>query len=169
VRREGMPLRGCMPSLFTLVQFARQHRGEPTRSEAMLWREIRGRKLGAYFRRQHPLGGAYIVDFACTTQRLVVEIDGGIHRAQREQDGRRQRVLGALGWRFVRIEAELVERATSRRRWRSCGRRCADGRHPTCGLAYRRDQLPEHQALAEFANLVGRRGATIHVADVYGQ
>jgi len=101
--------RNNTPSLFSLVRFARENRKRPTRSEALLWHALRGRKLGCYFRRQHPIG-AYIVDFACTTQRLVVEIDGGIHRMQQEHDARRQRVIEMLGWRVMRIEAHDVER-----------------------------------------------------------
>ena len=106
----SMHPRNDAPSLFTLIKFARRNRQAPTRSEALLWRELRRRKLGAHFRRQHPLGGCYIVDFCCTTHRLVVEVDGGIHLAQRERDAARQRATERLGYRFLRVNADLVER-----------------------------------------------------------
>ncbi len=128
---KGMHHRNDTPSLFTLVRFARENRKAPTRSEALLWRELRARRLGFYFRRQHPIS-AYIVDFACTTRRLVVEIDGGVHRAQRERDAYRQRVIEGPGWRVVRVEAELSS-GMSRRRLRACERRfrrsCGSSRH----------------------------------------
>ena len=94
-----------------LIPFARAMRKAPTRSEALLWAALRQRKVaGARFRRQHPLGGAYIVDFCAPCERLVVEVDGGVHLAQRERDARRQRVIESLGYRVVRVSAELVER-----------------------------------------------------------
>ena len=39
---------------------------------------------------------------------LVVEVEGGYHAARERADGRRDRQLGALGWRVVRVPAELV-------------------------------------------------------------
>jgi very-short-patch-repair endonuclease len=109
--QEGMHLRDDAPSLFSLIPFARTMRKRPTRSEAILWSQLRQRKVsGARFRRQHPLGGSYIVDFCAPCERLVVEVDGPIHLAQRHYDARRQRVLESLGYRVVRVSAELVER-----------------------------------------------------------
>ncbi len=98
------------PSQFFLIQRAREMRREPTRSEALLWAQIRGRKLGARFRRQAPLD-RYIVDFYAPCHRLVVEVDGAIHDSRIEADAIRQREIQALfGVRFIRIRAELVER-----------------------------------------------------------
>ncbi len=108
---NGMHLRNGTPSLFTLVTLARRMRCAPTKSEAILWSRLRQRRLvGARFRRQHPLGGAYIVDFCAPCEKLVVEVDGGVHRAQAAYDAHRQRVIEALGYRVVRPSAELVER-----------------------------------------------------------
>ena len=100
------------PSLFTLISFARHMRKNPTRSEALLWARLRGRKLGPRFRRQHPLLG-FIVDFYCHSYRLVVEIDGGIHdslRARRFDEVRDAQLVQFAGVRVLRIEASLVER-----------------------------------------------------------
>lgn len=76
----------------------------------MLWSALRGRRLGAHFRRQHPID-AFIVDFCSISHRLVVEIDGSIHRdaEHARRDAARQRALEALGWRVLRLDAELVE------------------------------------------------------------
>ena len=58
---EGMH-RNDGPSLFSLTQFAREMRKAPTRSEALLWAQLRGRKLGPRVRRQHVLH-PFVVDF----------------------------------------------------------------------------------------------------------
>jgi very-short-patch-repair endonuclease len=48
------------------------------------------------FRRQHPIGH-YIVDFACTEHRLVIEVDGSQH-FQNFSDARRTAWLENEGW-----------------------------------------------------------------------
>ena len=98
------------PSLFTLTQFAREMRKAPTPSEALLWAQLRGRRIGPRVRRQHVLHPC-IVDFYVASHRLVVEIDGGVHARQREYDTRRDAFLAATyGLRVLRIAASLVER-----------------------------------------------------------
>ena len=81
----------------------------PTESEALLFSAIRGRRLGVVFRRQVPLAG-YIVDFLAPAARLVVEVDGAYHARRVRADARRDRVLEGLGYRVLRLEAELVLR-----------------------------------------------------------
>ena len=98
------------PSLFTLTRFAREMRKAPTRSEALLWAQLRGRKVGPRVRRQHPLW-PFIVDFFVPAYGLALEVDGAMHRFQREHDRRRDAQLASLhGVRVLRIDAELVER-----------------------------------------------------------
>ena len=85
-------------------------RKAPTRSEALLWAHLRGRKLGVRVRRQHPLH-PFVVDFFVCAHRLAIEVDGGIHRWQREHDLARDRYLASTYRVLVlRIDAELVER-----------------------------------------------------------
>ena len=58
---------------------ARRLRKRPTIGEAQLWKELRElRRQGYHFRRQAPID-KYIVDFACLSQRLVIEVDGAQH------------------------------------------------------------------------------------------
>ena len=87
-------------------------RAAPTTSEALLWEALRGSRLGAGFRRQVPIG-RYIADFAAPSARLVVEVDGGYHAGRVRGDAGRDRELGKLGWRVVRLEAALVLRSTA--------------------------------------------------------
>ncbi len=88
---------------------ARANRKAPTTSEHLLWGALRGRRLDQRkFRRQHPIG-VYVLDFYCEQERLAVEVDGAVHRATQEADRQRQATLEALGIRFVRLPAALVE------------------------------------------------------------
>lgn len=57
---------------------ARQLRRRLTEAEAVLWSALRGKQLACRYRRQAVVGG-YIVDFACTKHRLIIECDGSQH------------------------------------------------------------------------------------------
>ena len=92
----------------TLAQFASAMRAAPTATEAILFEALRGGRLGAPFRRQVVVGG-YIVDFLARRQKLVVEVDGGYHARRERADARRDRKLARLGYRVVRLPAELVQ------------------------------------------------------------
>src|SRR5437660_7946153 len=81
---------------------ARSFRRAPTRSEEMLWRELRGSRLGVKFRRQHPIG-PLVVDFRCPQLHLIVEVDGPIHEQQPERDAARQKLLEDRGYRVIRF------------------------------------------------------------------
>jgi very-short-patch-repair endonuclease len=61
------------------------------------------------FRRQVVIGEKFIVDFVAPRQKLVVEIDGrAYHDRRRAADARRDRKLARLGYRVLRLEADLV-------------------------------------------------------------
>ena len=92
----------------TLDRYAAQHRSSLTPSEAALWALIRGGRLGVRFRRQGVIGERFIVDFVAPAARLAVEVDGGYHARRRTADARRDRVLARLGYRVLRLDAELV-------------------------------------------------------------
>ncbi|HKJ37277.1 MAG TPA: DUF559 domain-containing protein [Anaerolineales bacterium] len=93
-----------------MVEVARQFRKEPTKSEAILWQALRGKKLdGIKFRRQQPVGN-FVVDFYNSTYRLVVEIDGSVHNEQIEYDQARQDVLEELGLNVLRLKSDLIEK-----------------------------------------------------------
>jgi len=88
------------------AQFMR-HNGTDT--ERALWHELSGSKLGVAFRRQVPVG-RYIADFMAPSLKLIVEIDGGYHSRRVTADARRTRVLERLGYRVLRLDAEVVSR-----------------------------------------------------------
>jgi len=81
-----------------------------TPSEAALWRELRGGRLGVVFRRQVPLLGRYIADFCAPAACLVVEVDGPWHGSRETADARRDEALRRAGYRVLRLPAALVER-----------------------------------------------------------
>jgi very-short-patch-repair endonuclease len=90
---------------------ARAHamRFAPTWEEAKLWECLRARKLGVAFRRQQVIGN-YIVDFLCSAQKLVIEVDGDAYHAQRiSADAARDRRLGRAGFTVVHLPASLVK------------------------------------------------------------
>ena len=81
---------------------ARQLRQLSTDAERRLWSALRDRRLSRFkFRRQYPIG-FYIVDFACTRYKLVIEIDGGQHMDS-SADARRTAWLQGQGWKVIRF------------------------------------------------------------------
>ena len=79
-------------------------RSTPTKAERNLWWHLRYRLAlpNTYFRRQVHLG-RYIVDFACHTLKIVIEIDGGQHAEQSKQHARRTQFLESEGYRVLRF------------------------------------------------------------------
>ena len=86
----------------------RRLRREVTPAERRLWERLRDRRLDdAKFRRQHPVG-RYVVDFACVEARLVVELEGGVHRLREAEDAARSATIQAQGWRVLVVSNEAV-------------------------------------------------------------
>ncbi len=89
---------------------ARQMRKNLTDAELKFWNAVRAHRLmGLGFRRQLPIAG-YIVDFACPTYRLVVELDGSQHAIDQKTayDAQRTERLEADGWTVLRFWNEDV-------------------------------------------------------------
>jgi very-short-patch-repair endonuclease len=82
-------------------------RKEPTASEEKVWAQLR--KLKLHFRRQAPIG-RYIADFVSHSAKLVVEIDGGVHRLPEVElrDAERDAWLRTQGYRVLRFDAQLA-------------------------------------------------------------
>jgi len=92
------------------VNQARSLRGALSRSEVLLWVRLRGREPGEpTFRRQHPIG-PYIADFYCSAAKLVVEVDGGVHREEDRmlRDAHREAFLRERGCRVLRVTDRKV-------------------------------------------------------------
>ena len=57
---------------------------------------------GWKFRRQYPVG-PFIVDFICVDKNVVIEVDGGRHSENEEQDIQRSAYLNRMGYRVFRF------------------------------------------------------------------
>jgi very-short-patch-repair endonuclease len=89
--------------LFKPITTARNLRKRLTDTERLLWSKLRAKQLeGCKFRRQTPIG-SYIVDFVCHEQRIIVEVDGGQHSENAEQDKIRDKWLGEQGYKILRF------------------------------------------------------------------
>jgi len=80
-------------------------RKNATDAERILWGKLRNKQLtGVKFRRQQPIGG-YIVDFVTFERKVVVELDGGHHKAQgqKEKDEARNLWLRRQGYEVIRF------------------------------------------------------------------
>jgi very-short-patch-repair endonuclease len=81
---------------------ARHLRKHQTFAEVRLWKELpKFRHHGYHFRRQVPIE-SYIVDFACLSQRVIIELDGVQHQETMAQ--RRDTARDAdLSWRGFKV------------------------------------------------------------------
>ena len=83
-----------------------------TEAEVRLWNAVRAHRLmGLGFRRQLPIAG-HIVDFACPSHRLIVEIDGSQHGedANAALDAARTARFEMAGWTVIRFWNDEVMR-----------------------------------------------------------
>jgi leucyl-tRNA synthetase len=78
-----------------------------TPAEDRLWGVLCGKALGCRARKQHVIRG-WIVDFYVPSARLVIEVDGGVHDAQVEEDQLRTLALESEGLRVIRFRNEAV-------------------------------------------------------------
>jgi very-short-patch-repair endonuclease len=93
---------------------ARSFRKNPTPAEHRLWQELRQlRTSGYHFRRQVPIEG-FVVDFACLSHRLIVEVDGNQHLESMhvQTDAKRDAHLRWCGFSVSRFtNAEVLTNA----------------------------------------------------------
>ena len=88
----------------------RRLRRDITRTEAILWANLRGKACeGLKVRRQYSVN-FYVLDFYAPSLKLAIEIDGPTHDGDDAQDydAIRQREIEALGICFLRFTNEEV-------------------------------------------------------------
>ena len=93
-----------------LTKVARVNRRKNTPAERCLWITLRSGNLDGWkFRRQMVID-QFIVDFCCPEQKLIVELDGGIHDSREAQisDTLRTEYLNSCGYKVVRFRNEEV-------------------------------------------------------------
>ena len=86
-----------------LTSSARELRRHATEAEKLLWARLRGRQIeGVKFRRQQPIG-PYVVDFVSFEKKLIIELDGGQHKNQKDDDEKRGTWFEQRGFRVFRF------------------------------------------------------------------
>ncbi len=92
-----------------LIKKAQENRDNPTEAEALLWEQLKSKKLEHKFRRQHLIND-FIVDFVCLSKKLIIEVDGGYHLAAKQQisDEERTKVLENEGFEIIRFKNQEV-------------------------------------------------------------
>ena len=96
-----------------ILEFSRTLRKNQTPAENIFWQNVRNKKfLGLKFNRQfvieHESRSYFIADFHCFEKKLIVEIDGDVHKYQLEYDRIREDILKEMGYSIVRFKNEDV-------------------------------------------------------------
>jgi very-short-patch-repair endonuclease len=84
------------------TRIARRLRRAATEAEKAMWLALRELPTEHRFRRQHPIG-SHVVDFACPGRKLAIELDGGQHAQQAEEDAARTLEIARRGYRVLRF------------------------------------------------------------------
>lgn len=85
-----------------LITYSRQLRSIQTNAEKLLWQKLRKRQLGVRFQRQYVFDNKYIVDFYCASLKLIIEINGGQHN-DNHQDDIRDNYIKKRGCKILRF------------------------------------------------------------------
>ena len=92
-----------------LKEIARKLRNNSTKAEIILWNKLlKKRQLRGYqFLRQRPIDN-FIVDFFSKDLKPVIEVDGEIHRFQKQKDIKREEKIKSLGYHVIRFSNEDI-------------------------------------------------------------
>jgi len=94
-----------------IFERAKAMRENMTQAEKAVWELLKLKiMLGLRFKPQHPID-IFIADFYCHPLKLVIEIEGGIHKSvdQREYDIGREAELEHWGIKVIRFTNEEIE------------------------------------------------------------
>jgi len=108
LRKKYMTAR---PSVYKLMKELQKNRKQQTtEAEQILWEQLRAKKIGDKFRRQHIID-EFIVDFVSLSKKLIVEVDGKYHHTKEQiaADNLRTQILNKLGFRVIRFNNEEVK------------------------------------------------------------
>jgi leucyl-tRNA synthetase len=91
-----------------LKEQAKKMRLYPTESERILWNTLKKEVSNEKFRRQHIID-QFIVDFCCLNKKLIIEVDGEIHKSQKGRDKERENILINHGFSVLRFTNEQIK------------------------------------------------------------
>jgi very-short-patch-repair endonuclease len=98
---------GAKPETFEAAKILRKNM---TYHEKLLWERLKLKQIcGVRFRRQHPVD-FFIADFYCHEARLVVELDGEVHKTQREYDDGRSAEMERYFIKVIRFINSEIEK-----------------------------------------------------------
>jgi len=83
-------------------------RKKETKAEKMLWQKLRNKNLNVKFRRQYPIEN-YILDFYAPSIKLGIELDGSIHKNNKEYDENRTKYLKNKKIKIIRFWNSEIE------------------------------------------------------------
>ncbi len=94
----------------------RDLRKNSTKAEKIFWEAVRNKRfIGKKFYRQYPLfyditgkESFFVADFYCHQEKLVVELDGVIHKYRLKEDKERENILNYLGLNVIRFRNDEV-------------------------------------------------------------
>jgi very-short-patch-repair endonuclease len=102
---------GAKPETFEAAKILRRNM---TVHEKILWEKLKNKQIcGVKFRRQHPID-FFIADFYCHEAKLVVELDGEIHKYRREYDDGRSAEMEKYSIKVIRVTNSEVEENISK-------------------------------------------------------
>ena len=92
-------------------------RKRSTKAEEILWEQLRNRKLlNRKFYRQYSLfydltgkESFFVADFYCYEAKLIIELDGEIHKYKLQEDKSRTDILKLTGLKVIRFKNEEIE------------------------------------------------------------
>jgi len=97
---------GAKPDILEKARALRKNMTEP---EKLLWNRLKNKQvLNLRFRRQHPID-IFIADFYCHTARLVIELDGEIHKNQIDYDEGRTAEMEQFDIEVIRFNNIEIE------------------------------------------------------------
>lgn len=109
----------AMATYHEMILYARKLRKNQTEAETILWKYLRNKQIkGFKFLRQYPIiisesncdYSFVVADFYCSKARLVIELDGEIHKFRKKEDLQKDKDLNKLGIEILRFKnEELVE------------------------------------------------------------
>ncbi|MEE3416916.1 MAG: AAA domain-containing protein, partial [Prevotella sp.] len=103
-------IKECNPDLYDLLRkYQLENRNKPTDAERIMWEIVRNNNLGLHFRRQHAIDD-FIVDFACLSLSIIIEVDGSIHEKEENKidDERRTQILNNKGFVVIRFKNDDI-------------------------------------------------------------
>ena len=94
----------------------RELRKNSTEAEKIFWEAVRNKRfIGKKFYRQYPLfyditgkESFFVADIYCHQEKLVVELDGLIHKYRLKEDKEREIIINYLGLNIIRFRNDEV-------------------------------------------------------------